>query len=527
MKKLIKYKEYAFLILFAILVLMLNYKFITNHVRLADLTFHTNRMIGLSESLANSDLFPKLDFRALDGFGYANPIFYSNWYLYPFSIMYLTVRNVEVVMLSLILFYNLVFSFLTYRILLKKTNHKLKSLFLTSVFIYAPYKICITEFQFRLGEFMAYYLTIFVLYYYFETIKNKQNWWKLTLSMSMLLITHNISGLITTTVLLVLFLIHLIQRKITLNLFWYLALAGIFTIGLSLFYYLPIIEQSMFQSISFSTSNPFRLDTNKMSVPKYLGNLFFFSTVTPTLNIFITGLFLSYLLKKGKWDYKLTIIVTFVFMLSLNIFPFFSETFINNIQFYHRYTGIIQALVVLLVADYDLEENKKSNIQYACLTASYFMLLSFLSPIFLREFQRTSVLNMIDAKIIDMNNLELYSYDIGYGQEYLPTALNNTEFYLKNPEDYTFVRNYNKVIIDTNESETITLPVTAYKGYKAYSNGVEQEMKLKEGLFRLDVKYSEQYVIKYERTFVQNLSLAISVLFLLGLIGMKKEQLQE
>ena len=53
-----------------------------------DGAFHLNRLIGIKEALLDHQIIPKIYPYTNNGYGYASPLFYCDFFLYPFAIIY-------------------------------------------------------------------------------------------------------------------------------------------------------------------------------------------------------------------------------------------------------------------------------------------------------------------------------------------------------------------------------------------------------------------------------------------------------
>lgn len=67
----------------------------------SDIEFHMARIVGLAQSIRNFDLLPNLNYLFGNGIGYAAPMFYGQWLLYPSSLLFIVTKSIK---LSVVLY---------------------------------------------------------------------------------------------------------------------------------------------------------------------------------------------------------------------------------------------------------------------------------------------------------------------------------------------------------------------------------------------------------------------------------------
>ena len=88
LKRLKRDKIYYLWILLTVIVFCIPY--LNNDIAVIpsqDLTFHLNRLAGLANAFEEGQILPKIYPYANFGFGYATPLFYCDFFLYPFAVL--------------------------------------------------------------------------------------------------------------------------------------------------------------------------------------------------------------------------------------------------------------------------------------------------------------------------------------------------------------------------------------------------------------------------------------------------------
>lgn len=210
-----------------------------------DLFFHKGRIDGLAESFKNGNYFPKINYSYLKGFGYATGIFYSEFFLVIpalLRVIGLSLSQVYIIFLVLITFATFLVSYLVRYSFDKVKN---KSILFSILYTFSTYRIATMIRRGALGETLAFiFLPLVLLGIYHIIFKDSKKWYLLTLGMTCLVLSHLISTLIA-----IVFVgcLSIINGKVLYNerrRFYDLIKATVATIGLTIFYFVPIGEQS-------------------------------------------------------------------------------------------------------------------------------------------------------------------------------------------------------------------------------------------------------------------------------------------
>lgn len=491
--------------------------------------FFQERFISLYNSLIHWDFFPTINELANGGLGYPTPLFYNNWYLYPFALLKGFNLSNEMITLIFVWLLNYLTGLVIYMVGRKYTTHDLKIFFVTLIFIINPYRIFLILKTARYPELLAQTIVIVVFYFFIESLyKNDRKYYiGLVISLFLLTITHNITTLLTIIALIILFAVNYkrITKEIFINFFKY----GLLFIGCASFYIFPIIEQQKFQSL-FVESNPL----NKLSdsykeitlVQSLINSIFQFQMVE-TINIFFIIFFIIILFKNRELKpLSITIFIMFLLELVFFNFKFFDDTFINVIQFHTRFYSVICPLISILILQNKFNFKMK-RVYLQTLVGFYFIASMFILVFYVD-------LNNSNINRKQLSDTEL-TYQVGTGYEYAPISLSNyinvqaDSFdsnilkikklnnikYLNNHGKYKLKDKYNELDIDYEDSDgIITVPIMNYKGYVAEVDGIEVPINTSDyGLVKVDTgKKSGNLTIEYRKTLVQKISGILSIL---------------
>ncbi len=201
-----------------------------------DTFFHLSRIEGYSNAIKHLDFFPKIYFNKNLGFGYASPTFYSDVFLLIPSILYLLSFNLAFIY-KLTIFIITFLSSLTMFNLVSKLDKSPFSPFIASfVYLFSNYRIADTYIRGALGELMGMIFLPIILECIFEISQGKNNYKKLALAFSGLLLSHNITFLLGIIVLII-FIVFNWNKNFLTNIFR----AGILGLLICLFFIIPLI----------------------------------------------------------------------------------------------------------------------------------------------------------------------------------------------------------------------------------------------------------------------------------------------
>lgn len=473
-----------YLILFFYCLLLV---FLTNNVinrADSDIEFHSARIVGLAQSIRNFDFLPNLNYLFGNGIGYATPMFYGQWLLYPSSILFIFTKSIK---LSVAL-YALIISFLgssgSYYFFKKINNNPLVSLFVAML---NPLVYC----NFGYGMIASTALIPFLLLgIYLILFEKKKAGILLGIVVALLVQTHIISTVILALNVVVFLIIF--YDKITVQSIVEFIKSIFIALFLSLGFIFQFIEQSKSQVFFANwTTRPFMgMSGNSKSFYEVIESLFN-TTTSPTtiavaspLIIFISFLAIALLLEWkniSNTSKKLFLLVLILLIFSSSVLPWneLKYTIFGILQWPTRIITFIPSIIVLVFA---MEEKSVKKACYSFVIA----LCVFSSIVIFRN--QTDSKKFSDKLEQRMNSLYYGSKELdGFsGMEYLTIDINykeaNKANYLLNfPKETNSYKisnvkeEYNKLSFDIKVNHTkarLVLPRIWYKGLVAnYTEG--------------------------------------------------------
>ena len=496
-----------------------------------DTLFHLSRIVHLANAIKNSDVLPKIYFNMNQNFGYATPLFYSEIFMIPFSILYNL--NIDLVICYKILI--LVFTIITAINMTYCTNSLFKndqiSYLAAFIYLFGNYHITNVYVRSAIGEVIAMSFLPICLLGIIEVLTfEKYNSKHLIIGFTMVTLAHNISLFIIS--LTFLFFIIAYINKLDKQRIMTIAKAAIITILLTSFFLLPMIEQLLDQTFVLSLYTKTDLSAYAIGIRHLLCNNTIFKTAAinqsyPAMNVSI-GYFaiifslLTIFVKPDRLHKTLFIIGT-IFMILPTIYCNWSilSVFLSAIQFPWRLEMI--ALLLLSICSSITFTKIITNKKIMILT---FIILTIeaiyhLYPATQRPFtisNNTRYEQLLDGSIIDPFYSANYVRVELAGGDYLnidhPDFKNISKCITASDKNITcdITRNYNDMIFTIDQETEVTLPVSYYKGYVI----IDQNNKSypissnKQGLITFNANKNTYHLI-YRHTKVQIISLFISL----------------
>ena len=531
-----KKKQVLFCIIISILFC---FPLFTNELSLEhDTLFHLSRIVHLANAIKNSDVLPKIYFNMNQNFGYATPLFYSEIFMIPFSILYNL--NIDLVICYKILI--LVFTIITAINMTYCTNSLFKndqiSYLAAFIYLFGNYHITNVYVRSAIGEVIAMSFLPICLLGIIEVLTfEKYNSKHLIIGFTMVTLAHNISLFIIS--LTFLFFIIAYINKLDKQRIMTIAKAAIITILLTSFFLLPMIEQLLDQTFVLSLYTKTDLSAYAIGIRHLLCNNTIFKTAAinqsyPAMNVSI-GYFaiifslLTIFVKPDRLHKTLFIIGT-IFMILPTIYCNWSilSVFLSAIQFPWRLEMI--ALLLLSVCSSITFTKIITNKKIMILT---FIILTIeaiyhLYPVTQRPFtisNNTKYEQLLDGSIIDPFYSANYVRVELAGGDYLnidhPDFRNISKCIMASDKNITcdITRNYNDMIFTIDQETEVTLPVSYYKGYVIIdqNNNTYPISSNKQGLITFNAN-KNTYHLRYRYTKVQIISLLISISTILIII---------
>ena len=524
-----KKKQVLFCIIISILFC---FPLFTNELSLEhDTLFHLSRIVHLANAIKNSDVLPKIYFNMNQNFGYATPLFYSEIFMIPFSILYNL--NIDLVICYKILI--LVFTIITAINMTYCTNSLFKndqiSYLAAFIYLFGNYHITNVYVRSAIGEVIAMSFLPICLLGIIEVLTfEKYNSKHLIIGFTMVTLAHNISLFIIS--LTFLFFIIAYINKLDKQRIMTIAKAAIITILLTSFFLLPMIEQLLDQTFVLSLYTKTDLSAYAIGIRHLLCNNTIFKTAAinqsyPAMNVSIGyfAIIFSLLTIFVKPDrlHKTLFIIGMIFMILPTIYCNWSilSVFLSAIQFPWRLEMI--ALLLLSICSSITFTKIITNKKIMILT---FIILTIeaiyhLYPVTQRPFtisNNTKYEQLLDGSIIDPFYSANYVRVELAGGDYLnidhPDFRNISKCIMASDKNITcdITRNYNDMIFTIDQETEVTLPVSYYKGYVI----IDQNNKSypissnKQGLITFNANKNTYHLI-YRHTKVQIISLFISL----------------
>jgi hypothetical protein len=537
-------KQLAFLLMFFVIMYSSFLLFVPGIPRGHDLTFHLARISGIKDGLLTGEFPVKIYPNYVDGYGYANGLFYPDLFLYFPAVLNLIGLNVLVAYKVFLASCTLCTAFSIYLCVKEISKSYFAATISMILYTLASYRMLDLYERAAIGEVLAFiFVPLIVLGIYKIIYDDYKQWYFLSAGFCGLFLSHLISTLIMTgiTALMVIMCFKRLFKEP--KRIFYLIIATIITFLLVAFFLLPMMEQ--LHNYKFNLSKPSFIIW-KTTVP--ILKLFFeipnmvlrLGAPSGIGMVFLVILIIRFKIKGKKEGYfNFSDLCIYMGVLSLlastKFFPWKSLVNLvdqlNTIQFAWRFYLFATAFLSISggIILYKYCNNIKLKIK------------GFIAVLILSVFACS--MNMYASYGAygyyvwkGLYELDLTTHSIGLG-EYLPYGTdaekiqergdiitsNNTKLHIK------YANNGTNMDIQFNDNKIggtyIELPLIYYSGYKAfYGNGNEQDnlivKKGKNNLIRINLKGYEKGSIhvSYSGTKLQKIANIISSVTLILLL---------
>lgn len=504
-----------------------------------DITFHINRFVGLANAFEEGQILPKIYPYANNGFGYATPLFYCDLFLYPFAILYHFGLSVVWCYKLCVLFYTTLGNIFIYLIFKKETNNRKLSLLASFLYLTCSYHLLNIFIRGALGEILAMTFVPLVLYAIYRIlVKHEDCFVFLGISFSLLVQSHLISSLLYGILFFCMIVVFLIMNRKDFSLIKKTIITiikgTIIALLLCAWYLLPMFEQMHSQTFWLSVNSQYNnINTTIQPVSDLIRSSSY--KFIPGIGIVLVLFNILYLLvKKNKY---ITIIIIYILLMYLIIFGLIPGTILNVVQFYFRFYIVIFPLSIIVML-YVLNELKHKNI---LIVFSILMLFTNAVVTNIKMMNDGEYYLSNNATINEVNSITSYKYNLDYnhdelgGAEYLPYTgymdYNNDSLAIKCVDKndqvvdyvYEYDRHFSQIefTCDNEKDLELLLPLSYYKGYKAYEmiDGVYKKIDISiNEKYKLIVVSStsgrHKYKVIYENTTIQQVSLIASFIAL-------------
>lgn len=507
-----------------------------------DSIFHISRIMQMAENIKNGWMYPFPSyFSVMGGAGYSLPIFYGDLFLLPAAFVFIITKSIRITIFLNDLF--IYFFILTSSLYVFK-KMKFENAFYLSILYFANISVGVTFFMNGNIAFClsAAFIPLVFYYYYLITYRKENCIISLSFSMAGLFLSHIISTYLVVLLLTVNFIYLAIKKKITISIFVNLLKSALLSIGITAYFWLPMIEQNLHYNTKVSNMglSGSLLEYDYSSSVKTFSEFlimdnFLYGNIVDIL--FVISLILWILNIRNAEHRKYWNLFILIFI--INIFqyiPFFAglmEPIFGIIQNVRRFDIIVSFFEIIYIG---LMLNQRYNniVNIRNILLMHFLMLGLFilnnnQELFNNSFYNTNRDKVLElSKTDDINKLDTENFrkrnkniQIGMG-EYLPEKFNasyliDTNNYIN--KNYNFKRNGSSAVFDTKSKEVIELPIVYQYGYHAEQNG--KEIELRESLHGLLEVVSEKegkVIITYKRTATQIISIVISLSLLIAVM---------
>lgn len=497
-----------------------------------DITYHLNRILSISEGLKNGQFPILIHSEILDGFGYGNPLFYPELFLYLPALLINIGLSISISYKIFIFVITFLTVILTYYSADRIFKNKLISWNITLIYTLATYRLGDIFVRAAIGEFLAFtFLPLIIAGLYEIIFGENKKWWLICFGIFGIVNSHALSFILTISLIIVICLINIRRiikdKKRIIN----LVLAGVISILLSLSFLLPYIEQknsnTFYMDLVIGGSTLYDNDSTIQDLFKndLKGNAFDFSKGI-LLMLFPLLIFkckdINY--KKDTFLIQILVLGFITAIMTTEFFPWIHLPFLSILQFPYR-ISILTSLLLSFVSGfiiYEVFENKKD--MQTLMTFLILLIVGLqLSNV------ETNKNNLTIEQILSGDNAQV----IG-NQEYLPEKYNRDIKYVCNLDTQEipieFSRENSKIEFNVSESDLnfrYHIPLTYYKGYTAYvetTDGNKTNVKTENNpsngnvIISSEEKISGRVVVKYKITIIQLISFILTSITLIGLI---------
>lgn len=533
-------KNYPIIYVFIIIFLTIFSQYSYGNWTGADLIFHVIRLDAVTQAINDNVLFEYIDSNALFGYGYGTNLFYSDFFLIPFAFIgkYTTT---SIAYTTLMFALHILCAYISFISIRQIGYNKHISYLFSILYTFSFYRLMNVYERDALGESLAMTFIPLLIWGFYDIVYNDyKKWYILSLGYTFIALSHALSILITGIAgftFLIFSSKQLWREKIR---FKYLLFATLSSFILSAYSLLPLIEQLYSNTFYVSSNKALFIGISTESFSSIIRGCFagvsFVTNVTNFgIGIIITMALLSRLcLKKDKLIFKADrlVIITFpLFFIMSPLFLWHTPPFdkLNIIQFTTRFYSIIVPILCLAATIY-LHKNftKSSHTFIGTLIITLLIIIQITNSSNLNKIQ---VPFDLDLNVFSDNRDSIDHLGIA-GAEYLPLKIPNRSFFKERGSDsIRIIRGENNIIgfhrinrsiyvtTANNNQTTIELPLTYYKGYKAYLNKEELTVNQSDyGLVELDINKEGIIQVAYKGTFITTISPYITFIGLFLLI---------
>lgn len=540
--------KYYFII--AIISFFICTPLLIGHAQGQDSIYHLSRTVGTETAIKDGQIPPIIASNFVNDFGYSWNIFYPPLPNYVMMIIKIFIHS-YVKALNILIFLTVLVSGIAMFNLVKKITKSDKISLLASIlYLLVPYRLVDIYIRGALGEVLAFAFIPIVFNGLYNILEdNGKRHYLLTIGAIGLLLSHNISTLLTIIVAIMYLLIN-IKKVLNKKVIKYLLINACFIVLIVAFFYGPMLQNKM--NTEYAVFNELKSSSEGLHDHSvYLYQLLFGKmqyewsySLNETnsqnidmcfalgLTIIIPILFTPFVYKKIDKDkrklYLTTLLLGIFFtLLTTTIIPWTKlPDFISIIQYPYRFLLIASFLLVPIAAGNLVK--MKENIDLGTIAIYILIAIIYITPLL----QEAQIVKGVDwkefystEKIEENQRFSRYCATF----EYLPSkAFNNINYIANRSQEPIVQAGYCEISESQKENLEITfsakdikeetkleLPFIYYMGYKARVNGQKLEVSESDNGFvqiTLNKGQEGKVEVKYEGTMLYYISFVISVL---------------
>lgn len=510
---------------------------------------HVARAYGTLESIKEQGLYPNVISEFTNGFGYSWNLFYG-----PLSslgiILFSFLCNSFVVSYKLFAFVCLIFSgIFMYKFMINITKNSNTSLLTGIIYLTFPYHLTDWYIRNALGEFMSFMFVPLVFLGLYNLLKTTEKNYYLAIGAIGLILTHNLSTLITAVFSLIYLIVNFkclketrVKKGLIINI--------IFILLVTSFFWAPMIETKF--KADYQVYEKDAMSTKESVTGQALEFKRLFATGNDDIYVFELGphiiimLVFSIMTVKRlrdeiKKEYIFALVAGLICVwMSTKYFPWkLMPNFMMIIQFPWRMLSIA-GFFLSIVCSINMTAviknfNAKDSIIISCICIVYVVALAGFIPY-------SNDISEIENYTLGRMSGKTVEVVAGTAKaEYLPKKAFENRFYIATRENATYVLTGKAIIeneekdgtsykakIKTVEEETVLeLPYIYYPGYEVRTDGmIVDNYETENGFLGITLDKNEEIELEvnYKGTNIMRISTLISIIsfIVLGIYVWKK-----
>ncbi len=492
-----------------------------------DISYHLNRIVSISEELKMGNIPVLLHSNLKDGFGYANPLFYPEIFLYFPAILCILGMNVFASYKVFIFFVNLATILIAYYSANVIFKNKKIVWITTLLYTTAFYRVSDIYIRGAIGEVLALAFLPLILSGSYEIIfGDNKKWWIICFGLFGVINSHMITFAMATGLIVIICLFNIV-RIFKEKRFKNLCIAGVVSILLSLSFALPYLEQATNNKYNVNEYTNIIIQETGESMKEMINITFNSKDAYKSIGIIIiaSGLTSIFVWKKENQNYfakQLLIIGIVLLICSSNKMPWNDWCAkihaISIIQFVYR-LNIITTPIFAFIGGYGIYNLFENKNKVLIIVSSLIILTQYFIMIFTLDINETN-----------FSPDEAFNLSPTGNSEYLPLGTKFKDKLVRNiasEEGIEFTRTGSKIEFyynDTVNPMVIHIPLVYYKGYKAYieeENGSKTELFISQNEYSKNIHLNSDKIItgkvtvEYKMTITQKFSYFVTIITLI------------